>query len=807
MPEQLGVFSGLDTSAGPKTGTIPPAAGAASSVAGGGVPTPVRGTRPARTAHPRAAAGRRAAAAPGAPVAASELPVARVAVDVGHAHLDRPFDYLVPQQWAEDAVPGARVRVRFAGRLLDGFILERCERSDHEGRLAFLNRVVSGEPVLAPEIAQLARAVADRYAGTVADVLRLAVPPRHARVEKELMAGSAGANGCGTDGSGTGIRGPAEGALAYGAWSHYPHGEPTLSALRAGGSPRIVWWALPGPSWPAMVAAAVAATVASARGALVVVPDHRDVDRVAAALEDALGPGGFVALRADAGPAERYRRFLAVRRGRARVVVGTRAAVFAPVADLGLILVWDDGDDLHAEPRSPYPHVRDVAVLRARQQRSALIVGGWSPSTEAEAMVRVGWAAALIAPRPAVRAAAPRVEATGSDFEEARDPAARAARLPSLAWRAAGEALAAGTPVLVQVPRRGYQPALACAGCRRPARCRHCRGPLGRHGGLGPPTCGWCARPAVGGYADDRRLSAVTAGERPVAGPAAAAAAGGGWPPAGPAGPAGAKWQCPYCRDVRFRASVVGDRRTAEELGRAFPGAAVRTSGRDGVLATVAAAPALVVATPGAEPVADGGYGAVLLLDTWALLGRPDLRAAEETLRRWCAAAALARPAADGGRVVVIADAGLAVVQALTRWDPAWFVRREADERAALGFPPATRVLAVEGVAGAVAELVAAAQFPAGVDVLGPVPLDEADRPGGARAAGRPGGTGAAGRLEPAAADRPEEPAAQQWERVLVRVPRAQGQHLATAVKAARGVLDARRSAPVRVVLDPITLV
>ncbi len=694
-------------------------------------------------------------------------------MDVGHAHLDRPFDYLVPQQWAGEAVPGTRVRVRFAGRLVDGFVLERCERSEHAGRLAFLARVVSGEPVLAPEIVQLARAVADRYAGTVADVLRLAVPPRHARVEKEPTP-----DGCPPAPLGT----PA-GTAASGAWSDYPHGEPTLSALRAGGSPRVVWWALPGPSWPVMVAAAVAATVVSARGALVVVPDHRDVDRVAAALEGALGPDGFVALRADLGPAERYRRFLAVRRGRARVVVGTRAAMFAPVADLGLILVWDDGDDLHAEPRSPYPHVRDVAVLRARQQRSALIVGGWSPSTEAEAMVRVGWASALIAPRPVVRAAAPWVEATGSDFEEARDPAARAARLPSLAWRAAREALAAGTPVLVQVPRRGYQPALACAGCRRPARCRHCRGPLGRHGGSGPPTCGWCARPAVGGGTDDRRLPAGAAGGRPAAGPAGAA---GGW---SAAGPAGAGWQCPYCGDARFRASVVGDRRTAEELGRAFPGVAVRTSGRDGVLATVTAAPALVVATPGAEPVADGGYGAVLLLDSWALLGRLDLRAAEETLRRWCAAAALARPAVGGGRVVVIADAGLAVVQALTRWDPAWFVRREADERAALGFPPATRIVAVEGAAGAVAELVAAAQFPAGADVLGPVPLDgAASRPGGAGAAGRP------------------EPAAQQWERILVRVPRAQGQHLAAALKAARGVLDARRSAPVRVVLDPSTL-
>ncbi len=690
------------------------------------------------------------ATGPGAQVPASELPVARVAVDVNHAHLDRPFDYTVPAQWAAEAVPGARVRVRFAGRLVDGFVLERCERSDHAGKLAFLTRVVSAEPILAPEIASLARAVADRYAGSLADVLRLAVPPRHARVEKEpRVAAAIGTDEPdGPDGPDGGFRAPdARSAVGWatGRWSDYPQGERMLTSLAAGGSPRVVWWALPGPFWPAMVAAAVAATVASARGALVVVPDYRDVDRVANALADTLGADGFVALSADLGPAQRYRRFLAVRRGSARVVVGTRAAMFAPVEDLGLIVVWDDGDDLHAEPRAPYPHARDVAVLRARQQRSGLIIGGWSPSAEAEAMVRVGWAGALSAPRPVVRAAAARVEATGSDFEEARDPAARAARLPSLAWRAARDALAAGTPVLVQVPRRGYQPSLACAGCRRPARCRQCQGPLGRPSGSGPPSCGWCGRP-VGG------------------------------------------WRCSSCADVRLRASVVGDRRTAEELGRAFPGVTVRTSGRDGVLATVVAGPALVVATPGAEPVADGGYGAVLLLDTWALLGRPDLRAAEEALRRWCAAAALARPCADGGRVVITGDAGLAVVQALTRWDPAWFIRREADERAALGFPPATRIAVVEGAPGPVAELLAAASLPAGADVLGPLACDTAGRPGDTRGGGPP-------------VNGPN-----QRERAIVRVGRADGQLLAVALKAAQGVLDARRSAPVRVMLDPVAL-
>ena len=95
-------------------------------------------TRAARTSPvpPRAA---RAPAAGGARTRgewrpAATLPVARVAVDVALAHLDRPFDYRVPAHLDEVATPGVRVRVRFAGRLVDGFLLERVAESGHGGR-------------------------------------------------------------------------------------------------------------------------------------------------------------------------------------------------------------------------------------------------------------------------------------------------------------------------------------------------------------------------------------------------------------------------------------------------------------------------------------------------------------------------------------------------------------------------------------------------------------------------------------------------------------------------------------------------
>ena len=626
-----------------------------------------------------------------------DRPVARVAVDTGVAHLDRPFDYAVPEALAA-AEPGCRVRVRFSGRLVDGVVLERLEVTEHEKALHELQSLVSAEPVLTPEIAVLARAVADRSAGSLYDVLRLALPPRHARVEAEAPEDPA----------------PPPNAPAAQAWAGYPQGPGFLRAL-TNGAPRAVWSALPGPSWPQQVAEAVQACVAGGRGVVVVVPDARDVERVSAALTDT----PHVALRADLGPAERYRRWLRVRRGQVRAVVGTRAAAFAPVADLGLVVLWDDGDDLHAEPRSPYVHTRDVLIQRAHLTGAAALLGGFARTTEAQLLVDTGWAKELLPSRDALRAVSPRVEGT-SDDDLARDGAAKAARLPTLAYTAARRALEAGHPVLVQVPRRGYLTAMACVRDRTPARCPGCAGPLQITSGHAIATCRWCGR---------------LAGD----------------------------WRCPVCHGQQLRAGVVGSRRTAEELGRAFPGVPVRTSGKDEVLDQIGDGPALVVSTPGAEPVAEGGYGAVLLLDAWVSLGRADLRAGEEALRRWMSAAALIRPQ---GTVVCVADRGLVPVQALVRWDAAGFAARELADRTALGFPPATRMASVSGSAAAVADLLSAVTVG---EVLGPV-LD---------------GEG---------------------ERAFVRVPRADGAALAAALKAASGIRSARKAESVRIELDPLSL-
>jgi primosomal protein N' (replication factor Y) len=479
---------------------------------------------------------------------------------------------------------------------------------------------------------------------------------------------------------------------------------------------------------------------------LIIVPDHHDAARVAEAIQRLLPGEPVVHLAADAGPAERYRRFLAVLRGTARVVVGSRAAVFAPVRDLGLVVVFDDGDDLHAEPRAPYPHVREVAAMRSHEQGTSLLLVGHVRTAEGERLVRSGWAVGLSADRALVRDVAPEVHAVGDAFEEARDAAARTARMPSLALRALREGLEHG-PVLVQVPRAGYLPALRCQECRQRAACSTCSGPLRLSSQGGAPTCSWC-------------------------------------------GIAQAGWRCSDCGSHRLRAARTGARRTAEELGRAFPGKPVVTSGRDGVLATVPDRPAVVVATPGAEPVADDGYAAVVLLDGDLMLDRPDLRAAEEAVRRWSNAIALGRSRPDGGRVVLVADGSMPAVQAIVRADPEGFAAREFDERARAHMPPAARIATLTGEPLAVADFVSALELPDGAEVLGPLPVPIVN-----------GASGQGAGIDPLADESVEHV------RTVVRVPLAQGAALAGALRAVAALRSARKElAFVNVRIDPLAL-
>lgn len=671
-------------------------------------------------------------------------PVARVRVDSTLPQVDRTFDYRVPAELSEDAVPGARVRVLFNGHELTGYIEERAATTDWtRTSLLPLKSVLSRVPAVAPEIFALAEALADRYASTVANVLRLAVPPRIAALDKKyapLLPGyesaylgdsapvstsdapeSAASESAESEPSAASATfsaavssatdpyawlatpgAPAPFVLdppalnpdapdAASVFSDYENGAEFIEDVAAGAATRAVMTVLPGHlehTWADVVATALATAATSGRGAIAVVPTAKNLDLLEAALAERLPADSFVRLSSDSTPHTRYHGFVKARLGRVPVVIGTRAAAYAPVANLGLVVCWDDGDSSLVERRAPYCHARDVLLLRASAENTAALFVGFSMSSEAARLVRTRWASHVRAPRALVRDYSPRIFSTGSEFELARDPLAAMARIPHLAFEHARRALARG-PVLVQVARSGYIPSFSCERCRMPARCGECSGPLSVASGSSVPSCSWCGHLAQ-------------------------------------------QWRCSECGFTHWRYSAAGATRTAEELGRAFPNVPVISSAGDHVRASVGPEPALVVATPGAEPVAFGGYAAALLLDADKMLRFDSLRAPEAALRRWLNAAALVRPAALEGTVVTTASPS-PVEQALVRWDPAWFARQELEERAQTGLPPAVRTAAVTGAEADVRAFMEEFLDSSALDervreqlrIVGPVPLDQ----------------------------------------------------------------------------------
>ncbi|WP_203138570.1 primosomal protein N' [Microbacterium sp. JZ31] len=602
--------------------------------------------------------------------------IARVLIDSPLPQLDRLFDYAIPAELEQEAVPGVRIKapLRTAGRVVEGYVVEVADEADGDRPLSELDAVVSAAQVLPPHLYTLARRVADRAAGSAIDILRLAIPKRQVRVEKQWLAGERHAAPVVADETV---------AAARAVLDAFPGlGDRIADAGRiAVDAPARLEG--PRPAWTALLAAAATVVLAGGRSAVLAVPDHRDLDLLHAALLEVLPSAAVVRHDAQQTGPERYRGFLRTLEDAPCVVIGNRSAVYSPVRRPGLIALWDDGDPLFEEQLAPYVHARDAALVRQELadpesgEKPALLLAGHTRTADVERLVALGWVHDV----PPSRRYAPNVIL--SAVTESERPGAR---IPSAAFRAAREGLEQG-PVLVQVARPGYAPTLVCADCRTPARCRHCGGPLHAPGRGAVPVCGWCGRSANA-------------------------------------------WTCANCSSPRVRLASSGSERTADELGRAFPGARVIVADGAHPVREVDGRPALVVATRGAEPIAEGGYRAVLLLDGDRMLQAPELRIGESCLRWWSNAAALAAP---GAPVHLVGVTG-GVARALATWTQAAYARAELSDRAPLRMPPTSRVARLEGDVAAVDRALAVLRTDvpdlAADAVLGPVPVDRQGWPG-----------------------------------------------------------------------------
>lgn len=372
--------------------------------------------------------------------------IAKIALHSPLPQLDRLFDYEVPHNLAHQVSVGVRVRVPFgrAKGLVDGFVVELSNSSEFDGKLSQVAEVVSLAPVLDANIYALCRAVADRQASTLSDVLRLAIPDRSVAVEKKWLENSS----LGVDAQkGTALR-------------QTQIVNPVVTEH--------------GPTWVALVVQKAQKALATSASTIIVVPDFRDQSLVL----DALLQAGLAEVVVDFSTAQtkskRYAAFLACLSNEVSIVIGSRSAIYAPVRNLSQVIIWDDADSSHQEPSSPYIHTREVALLRQQIQRSDVHILGHSRSTEVARLLRIKFFQDVTQ-----QFVMPKVANSDSEI-----------RVDSLAWQTIRSALETGA-VLVQVAGKGISSSAYCADCNSRATCRNCNGPIWTDA-RNMARCRWC---------------------------------------------------------------------------------------------------------------------------------------------------------------------------------------------------------------------------------------------------------------------------------------------------------------------------
>ena len=368
---------------------------------------------------------------------ASVLPFARVRVDTGVFHLDQLYDYVIPEKLSESIQTGVRVQLPFGNRETEGIVVERLLRPERAGELKSITKVLSPMPVATTESLKLIDSISRHFACNPWDVIRSAIPPRVASVDKNVSFGV-------PDPQGSCKKSTIFQTLAPFIQAHEQI-VPLVKENQLVGS------------------------------VLIIAPDEKDVDLIIAALET--GSIEVLKLTAAMPREERYRNYLQAIHGPNSIVVGTRSAIFAPVKNLATIIIHKESSYDHYELRSPGWNSRSIALMRAKAQSLKLILTGFSPSIEV---------AQLIDDREVKYQ-----NSKQSVNVKAFNPS-EGALLPGRIFSEVKKALNNG-PVLFIAPRKGYGNALLCAHCRNVASC-DCGGRLSVSAKNKAPSCVHCGK-------------------------------------------------------------------------------------------------------------------------------------------------------------------------------------------------------------------------------------------------------------------------------------------------------------------------
>lgn len=607
---------------------------------------------------------------------------AQVVVEVAPDHLDRPFDYRIPLEHVDTVQVGSRVEVVFGGRKVRGLVVGTSDRTELDpGRVRDLRRPLGSHRWVTAGELEVLRWASGRFAAPLADVVRHALPDRVVDVERKAAEA-----GWFPPGSASRPDDPPPPAVDDGAWQAYGDAGTALrEAVAAGGQGAHYWRPLPSEDVGERLAELVGLTLAAGHDVLVLVGEPRSAAADAVA---SVAPDATVDVRGDHGRRAVYRRWLEARCGQARVVVGERGAAFWPLERLGLTVMVDESNPWFKERRSPRHHAREVVLERSRRARAVALLVGTVPSAEAWRLLGQRRVRPVVPIRAQERAAAPLVE-----VDDGTDPRSRG-RIGTPALEALRGAVSAGRFGVVLAARRGEGRALVCRDCGDLLECPRCASSIGIRGSA--VLCEGC-----------------------------------GWQPSG--GPV-----CGHCNGRRFAPLAAGAERVGRELSRTLPDTRVEVL--EGYAQPVPDPPAVLVMTRGsAQLEPPGPVGAVVLPDVDGQLKRPDLDAAEDTLRLMMRLAAWAarddtsdtsrapgRSRSTGGTVVVQTRIPEhPAIRALVTWDPGAFWRAEVGRRGELGFPPVGHAIRLDAASDADrvrADLTTS--LPDADVVLGPVPED-----------------------------------------------------------------------------------
>ena len=368
---------------------------------------------------------------------ASVLPYARVRVDTGVFHLDQLYDYQIPEKVSSLVQLGVRVQIPFGNRETEGIVVDRVTAPERAGDLKSITKVLSVVPIATTQSLQFIDLVAQHFACNPWDLIRSAIPPRVASVDKVFLSGEPESQ----KGS--------KGAVEFHTLAPFLQAHEQLVLLVTANQ--------------------------KAGSILIVAPDEKDVDLVIASLRSAsLSP---LKLTAAMTREERYRNYLLAMHGSHSIVVGTRSAIFAPIKNLATMIVHKESSHDHYELRSPGWNTRTVALLRSESQSLKLVLTGFSPSIEVSQLIDERQVKYLNSKENVnVKAFTP----------------SEGALLPGRIFGDIKKALALG-PVLFIAPRKGYGNALLCAHCRNVA-CCDCGGRLSVTAKGKAPSCVHCGK-------------------------------------------------------------------------------------------------------------------------------------------------------------------------------------------------------------------------------------------------------------------------------------------------------------------------